>query len=102
MSDKPTITVTIVLNGTNENIYERWGLGTNPFPAIAKAEAFAANRLIADLARPTPHWSMMKKRLARCTPEFVDICEQMYEQGKVTRFTVTFPDPYVSPWEKKP
>lgn len=81
--------VTVKLNGTNANPYERLGLTRNPFPRIPKAEYAAANDLLARLeAEPIVDVTELRERLAGCSPEFIELCCKSYKPGQMTEFGI--------------
>jgi hypothetical protein len=88
--------VIVVLNGTNQNPYERYGMRRNPFHAIPYADQrfAAANEILADLdANPIRNVEDLRRRLDGCTAEFIELCTGRYQRGKRVKFSVYFPDP---------
>lgn len=87
--------VTIALNGTDTNPYERIGFKSNPFPAIPKAEydSNGTNNLIRDLeANPIKDKADLRSRLYRCSEEFIEGCLERFKPGYMVRFTIEFPE----------
>lgn len=87
--------VTITLNGTDTNPWEKLGLKQNPFPAIPKAEYGIANAFIAELdSKPIERaWDLESRcKGALCSEEFMAMCLARYQPGERVRFTIEFPD----------
>ena len=86
--------VTVRLNGTDTNPFERMGLRSNPFGQISKAEFAGADALLNDLhARPIKDEADLRERLVGCTQEFIDLCVNQFRPGEIARFTVEMPIP---------
>lgn len=92
MEKQRTITLRVVLNGTNENPWHKFGLKQNPFPQLASAEyaqqALHLQKLGAD---PIPNVEYIREHLKGWHPDFVDLCCKMYKPGELVRFQVEFP-----------
>jgi hypothetical protein len=81
----------VELNGTDTNPYYRLGLCQNPFPQIADAK-YAAQclHLQALGGDPIPDVEYIRKHLKGWKDEFVEICCQRFEKGKLVKFDVEF------------
>jgi hypothetical protein len=86
-------TIKVRLNGTDENIWHKWGLKKNPFPQIGKAEFDAAERQINSLdGDPIKNIADIRRRLEGFDREFIELCIKQFKPGKRTVFEVTFPE----------
>jgi hypothetical protein len=93
MTEQPTLTMVVTINGTGVNPWHRLGLRCNPFPQIGRAETDAAERQVASLdGDPVTGEADIRARLAGFTPEFIDGIVAQWRPGERVRFTVTFPD----------
>ena len=81
----------VVLNGTNENPYHKFGLKQNPFSQLADARFDPYVLKLQSLgAEPIKDVQHIRKMLAGWSQEFVDLCCQKFEPGKMVRFKVSF------------
>lgn len=88
-----TRTITVHINGTDENPYERWGLDQNPFPQIGLAEYDYGEQRVNSLGgKPVTSHADIKKRLAGFAPEFVSLCCEKFQPGKMVVFQVSWED----------
>lgn len=85
--------ITVVLNGGPDNFYRHYGLTCNPFPAIPDARFETANRMLRELdSDPLAGVEDIRKILAGCDQEFIDLCCARFVPGQRVRFTVEWPD----------
>jgi hypothetical protein len=85
--------VTVRLNGTTTNPFHKMGLKCNPFPPIPKYEYVTANHILRDLgSEPITDLDNLRNRLKGCSAEFVELCCQQFEKGKMIEFQIRFPD----------
>jgi hypothetical protein len=83
--------VTVCLNGTDKNPFAHLGLKQNPFPQIAEAEYTPGCLAIQKLGgEPIPDVDYIRKVLEGFSPEFIELCCQRYEKGKLVEFQVYF------------
>lgn len=95
-STPKTKTLTIKLNGTEENPYHKYGLTRNPFPQIGKYEWSHVDHLLANLeAEPIKDDLDLRDRLKGCDPDFIQVCCERFQKGKMVVFELTFPE---GPW----
>lgn len=86
------ITVTVTINGTDVNSWNRWGLRQNPFPQVGLAEFDAGERQIHSLnGEPVRSEEDIRKRLHGFSAEFIDLCVAEYRPGQRVSFKVEFP-----------
>lgn len=79
----------VVINGTDRNLWNGWGLKQNPFPQLGKAEWYAAERKIASLdGAPVTSVQDIRDRLPGFSAEFVEACIAHYAPGERVGFTV--------------
>ena len=89
-ADKIAINVTI--NGTDTNPWRRLGLKQNPFPQTGIAEFAAGERQLASLdGDPVTGPDDIRKRLAGCSQELVNLCIANWRPGQRVKFQITFP-----------
>lgn len=85
-------TITVVLNGSNQNPFERMGLRCNPFPQVGDYELMPLQSRLAELGgEPIKDEADLRKRLEGFTPGFIEGCINRYIPGQVVKFTITFP-----------
>jgi hypothetical protein len=84
--------ITVTLNGTSENPYHKLGMRRNPFPQIARAEFNAADRMLAQLdAEPLNGPEDIRRILAGCDADFIELCCKQFKKGERVRFLVYWP-----------
>ena len=86
-----------VLNCTDKNPLERWGLRQNPFPQIAKNELDRAMVQLNSLGRPLRGPEDIAERLEGWGEEFITECQKRYAPGVFVHCTVTIPDAVLPP-----
>lgn len=83
----------VVLNGTEINPYKSWGVTQNPFPQIPKAEYTKQILHLQALGgEPIPDTDYIRNHLKGWSKEFVDLCCERFEKGKMVKFDVAFPE----------
>jgi hypothetical protein len=82
----------VSINGTDENPFMKlWGLKQNPFPQIAKHELMPAMMQLNSLgAEPIKSKEEIAMRLQHWSREFIELCQERYQPGKIVRFRVQF------------
>jgi len=84
--------LTIRINGTDENPFHKLGLEMNPFPQIPKAEFMSAMYQLNKLAaQPIKNKEQIREILQGWSEEFVELCCQKFEPGRVVEFVIEFP-----------
>ncbi len=88
------MTITVNLNGTDENPFHKLGLSQNPFPQVATHGMTShVVHLQALGADPIPDTDYIRKHLdGRCSQELIDLCCKNFVKGKMVTFDITFPD----------
>ena len=91
------IQVSVWLNGTATNPFHKVGLTCNPFPALpdANPKFRALNHALRVLgSEPMPTVEDLKGKLTKlgAVPEFIELCVKHYRPGKITRFSIEFPE----------
>jgi len=86
--------LTVYLNGTDTNPFQKWGLRQNPFPQLARAETdifeHRLNKLGGDpIPRDRPE-AYIREVLAGFSTEFIDLCVAKYRPGEMVQFVVHF------------
>lgn len=85
--------VKVTLNGGPTNVWLRWQLTANPFPAIPKAEFAVANRMLRELdSDPLTSVDDIRRILSGCSEEFIELCCREFVAGKRISFGVSWPD----------
>lgn len=91
-----SISLTVRLNGTNSNPFNRLGLRANPFTELGRAEWDAYERQLqklgADPIPPEQAEAYIRETLVGFSDEFVTACVQSYKPGEMVTFEVTFPE----------
>lgn len=81
--------IVVVLNGTDENPFHRWGLRQNPFPQLGIAEYDKACLVVQSLGGdPIPNTDYIRERLEGFDPEFIELCCREFRKGETVRFSV--------------
>lgn len=84
--------IEVVLNGTNENPFHRFGLKQNPFPHIAVAEYSPHILHLQALGGdPIPDVEYIRNHLKGWSQEFVDLCCNRFVKGQMVKFKAVFP-----------
>jgi hypothetical protein len=86
----PTITVRI--NGTDENPFHRMGLTQNPFPQLARMETDRQVLRVQALGGdPVPDADYVRTFLAGyCSDEFIELCASRFKRGLMVEFDVSW------------
>lgn len=88
-----TLTMTVTINGTDSNRWNRLGMTQNPFPQLGKSEYDIGEMQIASLdADPVTGPDDIRQRLRGFSDEFIEGCISRYTPGERVRFTISFPD----------
>lgn len=79
----------VVLNGTDVNPFEQFGLLYNP---VAQSNVYWRQALaIQKLAgNPIPDTNYIRRVLDGCSHELIELCCQRFVKGKTVRFTVRY------------
>jgi hypothetical protein len=86
------VTMTVTLNGTDSNRWNKWGLNANPFPQTAIVEFHNAERQIASLdGDPITSDNDIRDRLAGFSTEFVEGVVLRWRPGQRISFDIIFP-----------
>jgi hypothetical protein len=86
------VTLTVRLNGTDENSWHKFGLTQNPFPQLAKMEYDRFTLHLAALdGDPIPDTDYIRNHLKGWDPEFVKLCCLKFKKGKRVTFIVEWP-----------
>jgi hypothetical protein len=87
-------TLTVRLNGTDENPFHRFGLSQNPFPQLARYETDrAVQRLQALGGDPIPDVAYIRPWLTGYfSDEFIDGCVARFKKGEMVEFDVSWED----------
>jgi hypothetical protein len=85
-------TITVTLNGTNENPWYRLGVRCNPFPQIAKCEWDAGQRALNELdGDPLAGPQDIRTRLdGKVSRELIELCVAQFIPGQRVEFNFTF------------
>lgn len=87
-----TMSVTVSINGTDENPFARWGLRCNPFPQIAEAEFVTGCMRLNELAAgPVRSTGQIRQILAGFSAEFVELACEKYKPSERVTYVVEFP-----------
>jgi hypothetical protein len=90
--DETTMSVTVSINGTEENPFAKWGLLCNPFPQIAEAEFVAGCMQLNKLAAgPVRSVEQIREILTGFSVEFVELACEKYKPGERVTYVVDFP-----------
>lgn len=82
----------VKLNGTDQNPWHKYGLKANPFPQVAKYEYVGACMRMQSLgADPIPNVEYIRERLKGFSPEFVNVCCERFQKGRMVQFEVEYP-----------
>ena len=85
--------LTVVLNGTDDNPWSAMGLTHNPFPQLGRAEWDAATLRLQSLGgAPIPDTGYIRDRLAGFSAEFIELCCARYVKGALVKFDVQWED----------
>lgn len=79
-------TVTVTINGTEQNPYEKFGLKRNPF---SKGHVATLDKLRTGPIRTT---AQIREILKGFSEEFILLCCQQSIPGEVVKFSVNWPD----------
>jgi hypothetical protein len=83
------VKLTVALNGTKVNPFEKLGVRCNPFPQIADYEHSTHCLRVQELGGdPIPNQAYIREKLKGFSPAFIDLCCQTYTKGKYVKFTV--------------
>lgn len=92
MNDSDMWKMRVVLNGTQENRWHRFGLRHNPFPQLGKAEYFKGEMQLASLdGDPIRDAADIRARLKGFDPAFVEGVIDRWRPGERVSFVITFP-----------
>lgn len=82
--------MTVRLNGTSKNPYDKFGFTSNPFPQLPHAEIMAQVMRVQELAgKPIPDTNYIREHLkGYVTQELIDLCCKQFIKGKRTEFVV--------------
>jgi hypothetical protein len=85
-------TITIALNGTNENPFHKLGLTQNPFPQMARYETDRQMlRLQALGGDPIPNAAHIRSWLeGYCSDELIELCVAQFRLGQMVKFAVSW------------
>jgi hypothetical protein len=90
--DTDLVTLTVTINGTDENRWHRYGLRRNPFPQTAITELHHGERQLADLdGDPVTSETDIRARLAGFSAELIHLVIFQYRPGQRVSFKITFP-----------
>lgn len=85
------------LNGTSTNPFAKFGMLHNPFPQSGRMEFAHYELQVQKLGgEPIPDTDYIREVLKGFSPEFVDLCCQLFRKGHMVKFDVEFPDPTLS------
>ena len=83
----------VALNGTDTNLFHKWGLKQNPFPQLGIAEYDRhCLHLQALGADPIPDIGHIRRHLAGWSSEFVNLCCEQFRKGEYRVFFVELPE----------
>jgi hypothetical protein len=98
---RKTRTLTVILNGTNENPYHQFGLTQNPFPQIGdyrysaaclRMQALEGDPIPYDPENPMVHRTYIREKLRGFDPAFVESVADKFQPGVTVRLDITFPE----------